>query len=97
MNTYELLTKEPCTIGHDVWIGTDAVILRGIEIGDGAVVGANSVVTKDVPPFAIVVGSPARVIRYRFDEIKRQKILDSKWFYYDLQKSKDIIRGLECE
>mgnify|MGYP003575309401 CR=1 FL=1 len=53
-------------IGNDVWIGDGAVILAGITVGSGAVIGANSVVTKDVPPFAIVGGAPARLIRYRF-------------------------------
>lgn len=55
-------------IEHDVWVGDDCLILQGVHIGQGAVIGANSVVTKDVPPYAIVVGSPARLIRYRFSE-----------------------------
>jgi acetyltransferase-like isoleucine patch superfamily enzyme len=52
-------------IGNDVWIGTHAVIMPGITIGDGAVVGAGSIVTKDVPPLAVVVGTPARILRQR--------------------------------
>ena len=59
--------KAPITIGRDVWIGTGSVILAGVAIGDGAVVGANSTVTSDVPPFAIVAGSPARFLRMRGD------------------------------
>jgi acetyltransferase-like isoleucine patch superfamily enzyme len=58
-------------IGHDVLIGHGAILLRGITIGNGAVVGAGAVVTKDVPPYAIVVGIPARILRYRFDEQDR--------------------------
>lgn len=59
-----------CTVGHDVWIGCNSTILRGVKIGNGAVVGANSLVNKHVPPYAIVVGSPARIIKFRFsDEI----------------------------
>ncbi len=56
----------PVTLGHDVWIGHGAVVLPGITIGTGAAVGAGSIVTKDVPPFAIVVGNPARLLRLRF-------------------------------
>lgn len=54
-------------IGHDVWIGRSAIILPGVTVGNGAVVGAGAVVTRDVPPYAIAVGSPAKVVRYRFD------------------------------
>jgi len=54
-------------IGNDVWIGLGAIILSGVTIGDGAVVGAGAVVSRDVPPYAVVVGSPARIIKYRFD------------------------------
>jgi len=56
------------TIGHDVLIGHGAILMRGITIGNGAVVGAGAIVTKDVPPYAVVVGVPAKVLRYRFDE-----------------------------
>jgi len=57
--------KKPVTIGEDVWIGTSSVILQGVNIGDHAVIGSNSTVTKDIPPWAIAVGSPAEVLRYR--------------------------------
>lgn len=79
LNHHELKTK----IDSDVWIGAGAIIKRGIKIGTGAVIGAGSVVTKDVPPFAIVAGVPAKLIRYRFSEDLQQKILDSKWWTYD--------------
>lgn len=60
-------TKRDIIVGNDVWICAGANILSGVKIGDGAIVGAESVVTKDVPPYAIVAGNPARIIRYRFD------------------------------
>jgi len=60
-------TKGDVVIGHDVWIGTDAMILSGVTVGNGAVVGARTLVTKDVPPYAVVGGVPSHVIKYRFD------------------------------
>lgn len=71
-------------IGNDVWIGKDAVIKRGITIGDGAVIGARSLVTKDVPPFAVVGGSPAKIIKYRIaDEDLRERMLAVRWWDYN--------------
>lgn len=68
------------TIGSDVWIGMNSCILQGITIGDGAVIGAGSVVTKDVPPYAIVAGNPARILRYRFDSEIIEKLLNFQWW-----------------
>lgn len=67
-------------IGNDVWIGDDALIMKGLKIGHGSVIGANSVVTKDIPPYAIVIGSPAKILRYRFNEDIIDKLLNSKWW-----------------
>lgn len=67
-------------IGHDVWIGNYTLIKQGVHVGTGAVVGMGSVVTKDVPPYAIVAGNPAKIIRYRFDEETIKGLLDSKWW-----------------
>ncbi len=67
-------------IGHDVWIGSNTVILGGVHIGHGAVIAAGAVVTKDVPPYAIVGGVPARVIRNRFDDDTIRKLLDLQWW-----------------
>jgi acetyltransferase-like isoleucine patch superfamily enzyme len=67
-------------IGHDVWIGMDVLILEGITIGTGAVIGAQSLITKDVPPYAIVTGSPAKVLRYRFDQPIIDGLLASQWW-----------------
>ena len=92
---YKELTQKECIIGNDVWIGTKSVIRRGVTIGDGAIIGANSFVNKDVPDFAIVAGSPARIIRYRFDKDKIKKIKKSKWWLYDLDDAKKIIEKLD--
>ncbi|RVG91352.1 CatB-related O-acetyltransferase [Sinorhizobium meliloti] len=69
-------------IGNDVWIGQDVLIKRGVTIGHGAVVGARSIVTKDVPPYAIVIGSPATFKRWRFDELLIERLLASNWWDY---------------
>lgn len=70
-------------IGHDVWIGRSAIILPGVSIGHGAVVGAGAVVTKAVPPYAIVAGNPARVLRYRFAEDVIARLLAIEWWQMD--------------
>ncbi|WP_281691046.1 CatB-related O-acetyltransferase [Pseudomonas sp. PARCl1] len=69
-------------IGHDVWIGQNALLRRGVTIGNGAVVAAGAVVVKDVPPYAIVGGNPAKIIRYRFEEKVIEKLLASQWWQY---------------
>ena len=68
------------TVGNDVWIGERAMILGGLSIGDGAVIGAGAVVTKDVPPYAIVGGVPAKIIRYRFSEDVIERLEQLKWW-----------------
>lgn len=94
-DAYNKYTKKDCKIGNDVWIGVGAIILRGVKIGDGVVIGANSVVTKDVPDFAIVAGSPARIIKYRFNEEKIIKIKESQWWNYELKEAKKLVSKLE--
>lgn len=71
-------------IGNDVWIGTNVLLVAGVSIGDGAVIGANSVVTRDVEPYTIVAGSPARAIKQRFNEKTIDKIIRTQWWSYDL-------------
>lgn len=83
-------SKGATKIGNDVWIGMDALILPGITIGDGAVIGAGAIVTKDVPPYAVVGGNPARLIRYRFDEETVAALLKIRWWEWaldDIEKS----------
>lgn len=79
---------KPVTIGNDVWIAAGAVITRGVTIGDGAVVGANTVVTTDIPPYSIVVGNPGKVIKYRFSEEIIALMLQLKWWDWEIDKIK---------
>lgn len=94
---WEILTEGDCVIESDVWIGVDAVVLRGVKIGVGAVVAANAVVTKDVPPFAIVGGVPAKLIRFRFSEEKQKAILLSRWWEKERVEATALLRRLEEE
>ena len=83
----DIVSKGSITVGHDVWIGTQCVILSGSNIGTGAVIAANSVVTGNIPPYAIAAGSPAKVIKYRFNNITIKFLLESEWW----NKSKDEV------
>ena len=71
------------TIAHDVWMGLNVTLMDNITIGHGAIVGACAVVTKDVPPYAIVVGNPAKVVKYRFSPEIIERFLRSEWWNYD--------------
>jgi acetyltransferase-like isoleucine patch superfamily enzyme len=73
-------TSARVTIGHDVWIGESAIIMDGINIGNGVIIGAGAVVTKDVENYAIVGGVPAKLIKYRFDNETKEKLLEFKWW-----------------
>ena len=77
VNHYQII------IGNDVWIGADVILLSGVHIGNGAVIGAGAVVTRDVPPYAIVVGSPARVVKYRFPQETIDKMQRIKWWNWE--------------
>lgn len=86
------------TIGSDVWIGYRAIVMQGVTIGHGAVIGAGAVVTRDVPPYAIVGGAPARLLRYRFEEVLREALLASNWWGKSdvvLERCADQIRDPE--
>lgn len=76
----DLISKGDITLGHDVWIGTQCVVLSGAKIGTGAVIAANSVVTGEIPPYAIAAGSPAKIIKYRFNEEVISNLLKSEWW-----------------
>ncbi|SFD34269.1 Acetyltransferase (isoleucine patch superfamily) [Bosea sp. CRIB-10] len=73
-------TRGDVTIGHDVWLGSQAMIMSGVTIGHGAVVAARAVVTRDVPPYAIVAGNPARIVRLRLPEAQVEALLASRWW-----------------
>jgi acetyltransferase-like isoleucine patch superfamily enzyme len=75
-------------IGSDVWIGANCVLKNGISIGHGAIIGAGAVVTKSVPPYAVVVGVPGKVIKYRFDDATIKDLLVVEWWKWDLEKIK---------
>lgn len=78
--------KGPIIIENDVWIGTGAIILAGVKIANGAVVGAGSVVTHDVPAYAIVAGVPAQVIKFRFTTDQIKKLLEIEWWNWSIEK-----------
>ena len=78
--------KGDTVIGHDVWLGYGATLMPGVQVGDGAIVAAQSVVTKSVAPYAVVGGNPAREIRRRFDEATIQALLALQWWHWDIEK-----------
>lgn len=101
LHDYDL--RPETTIGNDVWIGTNVYIKDGVRIGDGAVIGAHSVVTRDVEPYAIVGGSPARVIRMRFPDALIERLLRLRWWQYnvleigglDMRRAEACVSALE--
>jgi len=79
-------TKGNVIIGNDVWIGANVTIMSGVTIGDGAVIANNSHVVKNVEPYSIVGGNPAKLIKYRFTQEQIEKLLEIKWWYWDDDK-----------
>lgn len=77
---YDLPSRGDTVVGNDVWFGYQALIMPGVTIGDGAIVAAGSVVSRDVPPYAIVAGNPARVVRMRFEEADVDRLLRAAWW-----------------
>ena len=90
----ECKSPERTVIGNDVWIGAQAIIKQGVRIGDGAVIGANSFVNKDVEPFSIVVGSPAKHIKYRFEKDIQKAITESAYWNENPRRAKEILESL---
>ena len=86
-NEYQEYVKT--VIGNDVWIGAKCMIKGGVTIGDGAIIGMGSVVTKDIPPYEIWAGNPARCIRKRFDDETIEKLLELQWWNWDNEKLKE--------
>lgn len=90
VNNTEPANNLAVIIGHDVWIGEDVSISRGVKVGHGAILAAKAMVTKDVPPYAIVGGNPAKILRYRFTPEQIENLLELQWWDYNL---KNLIQG----
>jgi acetyltransferase-like isoleucine patch superfamily enzyme len=84
-------------VGSDVWIGTGVMIMSGVSIGHGAIIGAGAIVTKDIPNYAIVVGIPAKIIKYRFDEKHIKSLIDSEWWNWSEKDIRDKIHLFESD
>lgn len=84
-------------VGNDVWVGRGALILSGARIGNGAIIGAHALVRGDIPPYAIAVGNPARVVRYRFEAHVIQKLEKIEWWNWDDERIRDQLPRLMAE
>lgn len=96
-NSIKFSEHKEVKIGNDVWIGAKTMILGGITVGDGAIIGAGAVVTKDVPPYAIIGGVPAKLIRYRFEKNVVEDLLKSKWWNLSEENIKSNIGLFQTE
>ena len=92
----EMPFKGDTVIGNDVWVGQNAVILPGVHIGDGAIIGANSIVGSDVDPYTIVAGNPAKPLRKRFDDELIELLLRFKWWDRSIEEINTLIPILTC-
>ena len=88
----DLPFKGDTVVGNDVWIGQNVTVMPGVHIGDGAIIAANSVVTKDIPPYCIAGGNPCKIIRRRFNEELVEYLLSLKWWDWEADK---IFRNME--
>jgi virginiamycin A acetyltransferase len=95
-NDYEpdLTNKGDTIVGNDVWLGHHSVIMPGVKIGDGAIISAYAVVTKDVPPYTVAAGNPAQIKKRRFDEHTIQKLLEIQWWNWDYDKITKNIKAI---
>lgn len=87
----EMPIKGNTIVGNDIWIGQNSTILPGVHIGDGAIIGLNSTVGNDVPPYTIVAGNPAKTIRERFDDVLIELLLKLKWWDKNIDEIKSLI------
>lgn len=88
--------KGDTVIGNDVWIGQNVTILPGVHIGDGAIVGLNSAVASNVPPYSVVAGNPAKIIRKRFDDETIELLLKLQWWNFSIKEINGLIPVLSC-
>lgn len=93
----DLKPNYPIIIGNDVWIATNVMIQQGVKVGDGAVIAQESLVTKDVPPYAIVGGHPAEIIRYRFTERQIANLLKIQWWNWEEYKIRKMVHLLASD
>jgi virginiamycin A acetyltransferase len=99
-DTWSRELRGDTVVGNDVWIGMEAVILPGVRIGDGAIVAARSLVSHDVPPYAVAAGNPAKVVRKRFDPKTIQRLLEIAWWHWPVEKitrNLNAIRGTDID
>jgi acetyltransferase-like isoleucine patch superfamily enzyme len=89
MNMGHPTCKGNINVGNDVWIGAKSTIMSGVTIGDGAIIGSTATVAKDVPPYAIVVGNPAKVVKYRFTPAQIDGLLQIQWWDWEEEKIKE--------
>ena len=89
----DLPLKGDTVVGNDVWIGQNVTVMPGVHIGDGSIIAANSVVTKDIPPYSIAGGNPCKLIRKRFDDDLTAYLLNLKWWDWDADK---IFRNMDA-
>lgn len=86
--------KGDTIVGNDVWIGHEALIMPAVSIGDGVIIASRSVITKDIPPYTIVAGNPAKIIRKRFDEQTISKLLEIKWWDWPIEEITNNINSI---
>ncbi|MCY7333502.1 MAG: CatB-related O-acetyltransferase [Pseudanabaena sp. CAN_BIN31] len=91
------VAKGDVVFGNDVWVATGTMILSGITIGNGAIIAASSVVTKDVPPYCIVAGNPAKIIRKRFSDDVIKKLEAIKWWDWPIEKIQAEVKNLQSD
>lgn len=95
VNEPKIVETKRSTIGNDVFIGANVTVLDGVTVGDGAVIGAGAVVSKDIPPYAIAVGCPIRIVRYRMTEVQIAAMQRIQWWNWDDERLQDIERMFE--